>query len=97
MLADSAAAPRRPAAHAGDDGRGLAVIARVAVDVSETVVPVRCGSTFFLYTDGLVEGRDLPLDDGIARLGSVLAELRDRPLGALCDEVIQRPRRPAER
>jgi PAS domain S-box-containing protein len=59
---------------------------------SETVVTVRRGSTLFLYTDGLVEGRDLPLDDGIARLGVVLAELRDRPLGALCDEVIQRLR-----
>ena len=59
---------------------------------SETVVTVRRGSTLFLYTDGLVEGRDLPLDDGIARLKAVLAELAQRPLGELCDEVIERLR-----
>jgi serine phosphatase RsbU (regulator of sigma subunit)/PAS domain-containing protein len=59
---------------------------------SESVVTVRRGSTLFLYTDGLVEGRDLPLDDGIARLTSVLAELSERPLGELCDEVIERLR-----
>ena len=49
-------------------------------------------STLFLYTDGLVEGRDLPLDDGIARLKTVLAELDPRPLAELCDEVIERLR-----
>jgi serine phosphatase RsbU (regulator of sigma subunit) len=59
---------------------------------SETVVTVRRGSTLLLYTDGLVEGRDLPLDDGIARLKVVLAELAQRPLGELCDEVIERLR-----
>jgi serine phosphatase RsbU (regulator of sigma subunit) len=59
---------------------------------SESVVTVRHGSTLFLYTDGLVEGRDLPLDDGIARLKTVLAELHERPLGELCDEVIERLR-----
>jgi PAS domain S-box-containing protein len=59
---------------------------------SETVVTVRRGSTLLLYTDGLVEGRDLPLDDGIARLKAVLAELGERPLDELCDEVIERLR-----
>jgi hypothetical protein len=59
---------------------------------SETVVTVRRGSTLLLYTDGLVEGRDLPLDDGIARLKAVLAELGGRPLDELCDEVIERLR-----
>jgi serine phosphatase RsbU (regulator of sigma subunit) len=59
---------------------------------SETVVTVRRGSTLLLYTDGLVEGRDLALDDGIARLKAVLADLWERPLGELCDEVIERLR-----
>jgi serine phosphatase RsbU (regulator of sigma subunit) len=63
-----------------------------AASRSETVVTVRRGSTLFLYTDGLVEGRDLPMDDGIARLGAVLSELCERPLGELCDEVIERLR-----
>jgi PAS domain S-box-containing protein len=59
---------------------------------TDTVVTVRRGATLFLYTDGLVEGRDLPLDDGIARLRAALEELAEQPLGALCDEVIARLR-----
>jgi serine phosphatase RsbU (regulator of sigma subunit) len=59
---------------------------------TEAVVTVRRGATLFLYTDGLVEGRDLPLDDGIARLKAALAELIERPLGELCDAVIERLR-----
>jgi serine phosphatase RsbU (regulator of sigma subunit)/PAS domain-containing protein len=59
---------------------------------TESVVTVRRGATLLLYTDGLVEGRDLPLDDGIARLRAALAELADRPLAELCDEVIERLR-----
>ena len=55
-------------------------------------MPVRDGSTLFLYTDGLVEGRDLPLDEGIARLTAVLSERAALPLAELCDEVIERLR-----
>jgi serine phosphatase RsbU (regulator of sigma subunit) len=55
-------------------------------------VTVERGSTVLLYTDGLVEGRDLPLDDGIDRLRTALAELADRPLGELCDALIERLR-----
>jgi PAS domain S-box-containing protein len=59
---------------------------------TDSVVTVRRGATLLLYTDGLVEGRDLPLDEGIARLRTALAELADRPLDQLCDEVIERLR-----
>jgi PAS domain S-box-containing protein len=59
---------------------------------TDSVVTVRRGATLLLYTDGLVEGRDLPLDEGIARLRSVLAELADESLDDLCDEVIERLR-----
>jgi hypothetical protein len=45
-----------------------------------------------LYTDGLVEGRDLLLDDGIALLRRALADLGDQPLDALCDALIDRLR-----
>jgi serine phosphatase RsbU (regulator of sigma subunit) len=53
---------------------------------------VRRGATLLLYTDGLVEGRDLPLDEGIARLRAALAELAAEPLQNLCDAVIARLR-----
>jgi serine phosphatase RsbU (regulator of sigma subunit) len=45
-----------------------------------------------LYTDGLVEGRDLPLDEGIDRLLAAVSELADRPLAELCDRVVERVR-----
>ena len=35
---------------------------------AETVVPLDAGSRLVLYTDGLVERRDEPLDDSLARL-----------------------------
>ncbi len=57
---------------------------------ADSVVTVTRGSTLLLYTDGLVEGRKLPLDEGTARLRSVLAELADEPLADLCDAVIER-------
>jgi len=59
---------------------------------TDSVVTVSRGATLLLYTDGLVEGRDLPLDEGIARLRAAVAELAPEPLAVLCDEVIERLR-----
>ena len=59
---------------------------------SDAVVTVPRGSTVLLYTDGLVEGRDMSLDEGTARLKAALLELADRPLSELCDAVIERLR-----
>jgi PAS domain S-box-containing protein len=59
---------------------------------TESVVTFRRGATVLLYTDGLVEGRDLPLDEGTDRLRAALAELADRPLGELCDALLRRLR-----
>jgi PAS domain S-box-containing protein len=50
------------------------------------------GSTVLLYTDGLVEGRGQSLDDGMARLAELLAELGALPLAELCDGLVQRLR-----
>jgi len=57
---------------------------------AESVVTLDRGSTVLLYTDGLVERRDADLDSGLERLRSHLAELADRPLQELCDELIHR-------
>ena len=59
---------------------------------TESVVTVPRGSTLLLYTDGLVEGRDMLLDEGTARLQEAVAEFADRPLGELCDLLIERLR-----
>ena len=46
--------------------------------------------TVLLYTDGLVERRDSPLDHGLARLRQALAAVGDVPLDRLCDELLAR-------
>jgi PAS domain S-box-containing protein len=63
-----------------------------SVSRTDSVVTVARGTTVLLYTDGLVEGRDLLMDDGIARLREALQELGDRPLHELCDALIERLR-----
>ncbi|GAB3362644.1 SpoIIE family protein phosphatase [Modestobacter lapidis] len=50
------------------------------------------GSTVLLYTDGLVEGRDIPLDDGVDQLRALFAELGGRPLEELCGGLVERLR-----
>jgi PAS domain S-box-containing protein len=59
---------------------------------TETETTVACGSTVLLYTDGLVEGRDLLLDDGTERLIAALGELVGLPLPELCDALLDRLR-----
>ncbi|PPK90805.1 PAS domain S-box-containing protein [Kineococcus xinjiangensis] len=48
------------------------------------------GSTVLLYTDGLVERRDVSMDDRIEELRSALAELAHLPLDELCDALLAR-------
>ncbi len=59
---------------------------------SESVTEVGGGATVLLYTDGLVEGRDLPFDEGVDRLTAAVAALAEQPLAALCDAVVERVR-----
>jgi serine phosphatase RsbU (regulator of sigma subunit)/PAS domain-containing protein len=59
---------------------------------TDSTVTVRRGSTVLLYTDGLVEGRDLPLDDGVALLRAALTDLAGLPLPELCDALLARLR-----
>ncbi|MFA3878070.1 SpoIIE family protein phosphatase [Streptomyces sp. MMCC 100] len=45
-------------------------------------------STLLLYTDGLVERRDEPLDDALERLRRYAADLAHEPLETFCDELL---------
>jgi PAS domain S-box-containing protein len=58
----------------------------------ERVVSLRSGATVLLYTDGLVEGPGLLLDDGVARLRDLVGELGHLPLAELCDQLLARMR-----
>jgi PAS domain S-box-containing protein len=59
-------------------------------DRAEYAVPVEPGSTVVLFTDGLVERRGRTLDEGFALITEHLADLAGRPLGELCDELLER-------
>ncbi|MDQ2729005.1 MAG: SpoIIE family protein phosphatase [Actinomycetota bacterium] len=56
----------------------------------ESTVTLKDGATVLLYTDGLVERRGQSLDEGIGLLRDTLADLADRPLDDLCDELLTR-------
>jgi PAS domain S-box-containing protein len=55
---------------------------------SEAVL--QAGDTLWLFTDGLVERSDQPLDVGLARLRQALTALHDLPLDEACDELLAR-------
>ena len=71
-----------------------------STDRSESVMTLSRGTTVLLYTDGLVERRDQLLDDGVAKLSAVVAELvaRSVSLDTMCDELLRRmlPERPED-
>ena len=56
----------------------------------EGVVTVKRGTTLLLHTDGLVERRGSDLRERLTLLRNTLAELSDRPLEELCDELLTR-------
>ncbi len=62
----------------------------------DSAVELPEGSTFLLYTDGLVERRDEHLDVGIDRLATALEELGDLALDELCGALTARLRPTAQ-
>ncbi|MGY1783559.1 SpoIIE family protein phosphatase [Geodermatophilus sp. SYSU D00698] len=74
-----------------DGGRpGLLLGVRPEAVRADAEVVLARGSTVLLFTDGLVERRTEGFDDGVTRLARALAELRDRPVDQVCDEVLAR-------
>jgi phosphoserine phosphatase RsbU/P len=62
--------------------------ASAQVDRIDHELPLRPGDTLLLYTDGLVERRDLSLDRGTAWLLEALGRLGREPLERLCDSLL---------
>jgi PAS domain S-box-containing protein len=56
---------------------------------AEQVVALEPGATFLVYTDGLIERRDRPLEDGLALLAAAAEDGPD-DLDALLDHVLAR-------
>jgi PAS domain S-box-containing protein len=78
-----------------DEPRGLLLGTGASPErVDATVaLPPRC--TLVLYTDGLVEARGRPLDEGLEQLRRHAAALVQRPLESFCDELLRRVRPPS--
>jgi PAS domain S-box-containing protein len=54
----------------------------------QAAVALAAGSTVLLYTDGLVERRDEPIDAGIARVIDVMAQTIELPVAAVADAML---------
>jgi GAF domain-containing protein/anti-sigma regulatory factor (Ser/Thr protein kinase) len=67
-------------------GPGLPLGALPDTGYTNTEFTIEPGSTLLLYTDGLVESRDLPLDDGLERLRSSMVGHHDSD--KICDVVL---------
>ena len=78
----------REGPHFLEGGRSVPLgIADPSTYRDETAV-IESGSTVLLYTDGLVERRDTPLESRLAQLATV-AGVADGELGDVCDQVLQ--------
>ncbi|WP_237555205.1 MULTISPECIES: SpoIIE family protein phosphatase [unclassified Streptomyces] len=73
-----------------EEGRSLPLAVRPGQPRPEARCTVPPRSTLLLYTDGLVERRRLPLDDGIARAGAAIREGRTVAVEELASAVLSR-------
>lgn len=70
----------------GGTGLLLGMDPAMARDTARHTLPAH--STLVLYTDGLVERRDEPIDDALERLRRHAADLAHEPLDTFCDELL---------
>lgn len=73
-------------------GRGLLLSTGLDEPRDDATTPLPPGATLVLYTDGLVESRTAPIDDGLLRLRRHAAALVNRPLPVFADLLLQRVR-----
>jgi serine phosphatase RsbU (regulator of sigma subunit)/anti-sigma regulatory factor (Ser/Thr protein kinase) len=73
-----------------DDGHTIALGIRPHRPRPEAHVTLSARATLLLYTDGLVERRRVPLDDGISRAVSLLQDGLTSPLDDLANQIMSR-------
>jgi PAS domain S-box-containing protein len=71
-----------------DDARSVPLAVQRTDSRPQSSVILPPGSTLMLYTDGLVERRDVTLDDGIARLSATVAEGMNLTVDAVADAAL---------
>lgn len=72
------------------EGRGTPVGSPIEGTWSEAETPLEPGATLVLYTDGLVESRIEPIDDGFQRLEELAGDNAALDAEGLCQLVIDR-------
>jgi anti-sigma regulatory factor (Ser/Thr protein kinase) len=70
------------------DARSVPLVVQRKSSRPQSSVVLPPGSTLMLYTDGLVERRDVSLDDGIARVSATVAGGMHLPVDAVADAVL---------
>jgi PAS domain S-box-containing protein len=70
------------------DARSVPLAVQRKASRPQASVTLPPGSTLLLYTDGLVERRDVSLDDGIAHLGATVARGIDLTVDDVADVVL---------
>ncbi|WP_329128922.1 SpoIIE family protein phosphatase [Streptomyces sp. NBC_01476] len=74
------------------DGHGMLLTTGLSPVRTDAYLTLPPQSTLVLYTDGLVESHDRPIDDGMDRLRKHAASLAHRPLPAFTDLLLERAR-----
>src|SRR5439155_24689982 len=74
--------------HRLDGGRSLPIGASPDTRYDEVEVDIEAGSLLLLYTDGLVERRDQPIDVGIDRLAAQLGD-RSASVADIADSIVK--------
>ncbi len=70
------------------DGRSLPLGVARQTTYSEAEYELEPGSTLLLYTDGLIEKRSTPIDDGLELLAKGVSANPDDDLETLCDRLL---------
>lgn len=59
------------------------------IPYEESITTLRVGSTMILFTDGLVDRRDISVTEGLARLRTAVAERLDTEIDELCGQLLE--------
>jgi anti-sigma regulatory factor (Ser/Thr protein kinase) len=72
------------------DARSVPLAVRRHEPRPQATTALTAGSTLLLYTDGLVERRDEPIDAGMARVAEVMAQTMEAPVDAVADAMLDK-------
>jgi serine phosphatase RsbU (regulator of sigma subunit)/anti-sigma regulatory factor (Ser/Thr protein kinase) len=72
------------------DARSVPLAVRRDEPRPQATTALTAGATLLLYTDGLVERRDEPIDAGMAHVAEVIAQTMETPVDAVADALLDK-------